>query len=84
MLLAGCAKPREVSFAMWAGDEARNRYFETVVREEVKPVRAASVTAQLTEAGASVIAAVSQSLPALQGKSEVEDAVVEGVPEAEG
>jgi putative spermidine/putrescine transport system substrate-binding protein len=30
-LLAGCAKPREVSFAMWAGDEARNRYFETVV-----------------------------------------------------
>lgn len=31
-LLAGCtARPREVTFAMWAGDEARNRYFETVV-----------------------------------------------------
>jgi putative spermidine/putrescine transport system substrate-binding protein len=31
-LLAGCAaRPREVNFAMWGGDEARNRYFETVV-----------------------------------------------------
>lgn len=36
MLLAGCATPREVSFAMWAGDEARNRYFETVVTPEVR------------------------------------------------
>jgi putative spermidine/putrescine transport system substrate-binding protein len=36
VLLAGCAKPREVSFAMWTGDEARNRYFETVVTPELR------------------------------------------------
>jgi len=36
LLLVGCGKPREVSFAMWAGDEARNRYFETTVREQVR------------------------------------------------
>jgi putative spermidine/putrescine transport system substrate-binding protein len=36
-LLAGCAaRPREVNFAMWAGDEARNRYFETVVRPHLQ------------------------------------------------
>ena len=81
--LAGKAYPVEYGEKQVVEHQGAQK-LEIVVREEVKPVRAASVTAQLTEAGASVIAAVSQSLPALQGKSEVEDAVVEGVPEAEG
>lgn len=81
--LAGKANPVEYGEKQVVEHSGAQK-LEIVVREEVKPVRAASVTAQLTEAGASVIAAVSQSLPALHGKSEVEDAVVEGVPEAEG
>lgn len=36
LLVAGCGRSREVSFAMWAGDEARNRYFETTVRDELR------------------------------------------------
>ena len=75
--LAGKANPQEYGEKQVVEHQGTQK-LEIVVREEEKPMRA-SVTAQLTEAGASVIAAASQSLPALQGKAEDADIVVEPV-----
>ena len=78
--LAGKANPAEYGEKQVVEHQGAQK-LEIVVREEAKPLRQVSATAQLTEAGAAVIAAASQSVPALQGKVEVEEAVVEPVSE---
>lgn len=81
--LAGKANPVEYGEKQVVEHSGAQK-LEIVVREEVKPVRAASVTAQLTEAGAAMLASAAHSIPALQGKSAVEEVVVEAVAEPEG
>lgn len=72
--LAGKANPAEYGEKQVVEHQGAQK-LEIVVREEEKPVRGMTATAQLTEAGASVIAAASQ-MPALQSNSA-------GVEEAE-
>lgn len=73
--LAGKANPAEYGEKQVV-EHSGSQKLEIVVREEVKPVR---VTAQLTEAGAAMLASGVRSVPALQGKAEIADAVVEDV-----
>lgn len=80
--LAGKANPQEYGEKQVVEHQGTQK-LEIVVREEVKPVRGMTATAQLTEAGASVIAAASQ-MPALQGNVEVEEAVVVEATDVDG
>lgn len=80
--LAGKANPVEYGEKQVVEHQGAQK-LEIVVREEEKPLRAVSATAQVAGA-VSAMALASGSIPALQGKSEVEEAVVEPVAEAEG
>lgn len=78
--LAGKANPAEYGEKQVVEHSGAQK-LEIVVREEVKPVRGVSVQAQLTEAGAAMLASAAQTIPALQGNAEIADAVVEDVSE---